>query len=136
MRRDDLLRRLRQSLQAEGVGDRAAGPRRSNDSEPRAHCGVVGGIRRTRRNPIGTDSRKKARWRFRAPVRHHFSTPLISTNSLLRPVPRLVSATTSATAIKLAINAYSIAVAPRSSSKSFLTDRIVIIEVVPSFVLA
>ena len=66
----------------------------------------------------------------------HFSTPLTSENSLLRPVPRLVSATTSATAIKLAINAYSIAVAPRSSSKSFLTDRIVIIEIVPSFVLA
>src|ERR1700733_10015472 len=72
MRRDDLLRRLRQSLQAEGVGDRAAGPSRSNDSEPRAHCAVVGGIRRTRRNSVGTDSWKKAKLEIPSGVRGSF----------------------------------------------------------------
>src|SRR6202789_1797045 len=75
---------------------------------------------------IDEDARKE---RVSGAFVNHFSTPLTSENSALRAVPRFVNTVTSAIAIKLAINAYSIAVAPRSSSRKDLGNRIGIIGV-------
>ena len=55
----------------------------------------------------------------------YLSTPLISLNSVLRRVPRLVKTVTSATAINEAISAYSIAVAPDSLPTNALRDLII-----------
>src|ERR1700691_2552281 len=55
----------------------------------------------------------------------YLRTPLISLNSLLRRVPRLVKTVTSATAINEAISAYSIAVAPDSLLTNALRDLII-----------
>jgi hypothetical protein len=68
----------------------------------------------------GEEGARAANGAWAALVSDHFNTPLISLNSVLSPVPRLVSATTSAIARNAAIKAYSIAVAPLSLLRKFL----------------
>jgi len=57
---------------------------------------------------------------LRGTPRDYLRTPLISLNSALSRVPRLVRTVTSTSAIKDAIKAYSIAVAPELSDRNAL----------------
>jgi hypothetical protein len=72
----------------------------------------------------GLDRNRPAKRRNRrSPSANYFNAPLTSENSALRAAPRFVNMVTNATAIRLAINAYSIAVAPLSSSPPAAAPR-------------